>query len=318
MSRQTISIGLQLKYSTQTNTRTLKNVMRGKALDRGYYEQVVDFTAYTEEQYNAYKLIPGNYNSTFWVLIPTGDMDIELELDGVNDPIVMENVSTPCLMPFRIRSIRARMSSYSANGTLYVLRSDLDPTLQPLTVSGLQVGVNYPVGTVVATIVGAAPDSVLTVSDPRFAISGNQLVTATVFTLDEEVELDIVETNLYAANSPRTTSVTIAVENNTLRTYWGVSALETLTEAQILALSTKMTNTLEDTISYDCRGGRYPYYAAPSSFGLPSEVLVNSMLFTAYQVSQIELEVDGDTIEYNVFRFMFIQTGNPIEVQWRE
>lgn len=102
------------------------------------------------------------------------------------------------------------------------------------------------------------------------------------------------------------------------RRYWGVSALTTLNNAQILALGgSEFATSFGKAITYNASGGRYPYYAYPASFGVPSSVTVGGLAFSDFTVSVVSLtNASGHTEDYNVIRFNNIQTGAAISVVW--
>lgn len=318
MGRQTALIELKLKYANQALTKTLSDTVRGKALSKGYQDQVLDFSAYPDSVSNVWREVTGSYNSQFWVFIPSGRMDLELDLDGFLDPLSFSGITTPVILPFRILTYRAKMTSYLDEGQLYVLRGDdIAPALQTLTLTGYSFGTNTPVGTVIGNIIGSLENSSFSISDARLAIQGTSVVVATAIGAPEVLTVNLVETNVAASNSPKTTILTITVEAGTYFRYWGESANTTLTPTEVQTLlQHDLDNTLDTTVIYDCRGGKYPYYVVPASFGPPSQVLVNSMLFTAYTTSDITLNVNGSNVAYKMYRFNYIQTGYPIEVQW--
>lgn len=96
--------------------------------------------------------------------------------------------------------------------------------------------------------------------------------------------------------------------------FWGVSPNATLTEAQVIGLGFQDLNTdFVNSVSYDCAGGNYPYYAYPATFGIPAHVLVNSLPFSDFTVT---VETVGG-VSYNVIRFNRIQHGTGIPVAWQ-
>lgn len=105
--------------------------------------------------------------------------------------------------------------------------------------------------------------------------------------------------------------------------YWGVNASSTLTSAQIVALgnSTLATNYV-NSVTYNCTGGAYPYFAYPSSYGTPTNVTINTaagnLKFSDFTVSVVSVTNSfGYTQNYNVLRFNNLQTGPAILVSWK-
>lgn len=102
------------------------------------------------------------------------------------------------------------------------------------------------------------------------------------------------------------------------KVYWGVSPDTTLTSSGVLGLASESFATaLGRSMSFNCTGGAYPYYAFPQSFGLPNSVVVGGLAFTAYTVTvQPVTNAQGFTQEYNVIRFNNLQNGSNIPVAW--
>lgn len=101
--------------------------------------------------------------------------------------------------------------------------------------------------------------------------------------------------------------------------YWGVSSLETLTSAEILALGgSEFATTFDKSIAYNCSaGGVYPYFAFPAAWGTPSNVTVGGLAFSAFTVTEQNFtNASGYTSEYNVIRFNGVQSGANIAVVW--
>jgi hypothetical protein len=100
--------------------------------------------------------------------------------------------------------------------------------------------------------------------------------------------------------------------------YWGVSANTTLTNAEILALgSSALSSALNQTMTYNCSGGAYPYYVYPVSFGLPNNVVVGGLSMSAYTVTTQEVTNDqGYTQPYYVINFSNLQNSSAITVSW--
>ena len=97
--------------------------------------------------------------------------------------------------------------------------------------------------------------------------------------------------------------------------YFGASSNTSLTSAQIIALASEFATGLGKSLSYDCTGGKYPYYAYPSTFGNPASVTVGGLAFSDYTISTVSVtNASGYTQNYNVIRFGNIQTGSNIAV----
>jgi hypothetical protein len=99
--------------------------------------------------------------------------------------------------------------------------------------------------------------------------------------------------------------------------YWGVSPETSLDNSEILALSQEFATNNDKAITYDCTGGRYPYFCYPTSFGALTSVTVGGLAFSDYtQDVQSFTNASGHTENYYVTRFNGIQTGAAINVVW--
>lgn len=99
--------------------------------------------------------------------------------------------------------------------------------------------------------------------------------------------------------------------------YWGVSPNTTLTNSQIIALSSEFATSRVKDVIYDATGGRYVYYAYPVSFGNFTAVKVGGLAFSDYTVTVITFtNASGYISQYNLVRINNIQTGANIQVHW--
>lgn len=95
--------------------------------------------------------------------------------------------------------------------------------------------------------------------------------------------------------------------------YWGVSASTSLTNEQILALDNEFATNRNKTMTYNATGGRYLYYAYPTSFGALANVIVGGFAFSDYTVQTRSFTNASGYIEnYYLVRFNGIQTGSNI------
>jgi len=119
------------------------------------------------------------------------------------------------------------------------------------------------------------------------------------------------------ANDGKTTVTASATITFRQRRYWGVSASPTLTTADILAFSGEFSTSKGKSVSYDCTGGRYPYFTYPASFGDPVGVTVGGLAFSDLVITtQSFTNASGYASNYKVIRFGNLQTGSAIAVVW--
>jgi len=99
--------------------------------------------------------------------------------------------------------------------------------------------------------------------------------------------------------------------------YWGASANESLTASQIRALNQEFASNNDKAVTYDCSGGKYPFFCYPTSFGVLSAVTVGGLAFSDFSQNVISFQnASGHTENYYVTRFNGIQTGAAIAVVW--
>ena len=128
--------------------------------------------------------------------------------------------------------------------------------------------------------------------------------------------------NASDGTTPVSDSSSIAFD---LRRYWGVNSATSLTNSQILALSSEfagnaVSGSFVKSIIYNCSPGpTYPYYAYPVAWGgPPSNVTVGGLPFSDFSVAtQSVTNASGHVDSYYVIRFNNIQTGSNISVVWQ-
>lgn len=94
--------------------------------------------------------------------------------------------------------------------------------------------------------------------------------------------------------------------------YYGVSALTSLSNSDILALnSTWATSKAMSPTEFNCTGGKYPYYCIPTElYGSGIEVWVNGFRLTDIVEQTVNVtNANGVTKSYKVIRLNNMQTG---------
>lgn len=101
------------------------------------------------------------------------------------------------------------------------------------------------------------------------------------------------------------------------RRYWGVSNKESLTDVDILMMSSELSGNKNKLVAYDCTGGNYFYFAYPSAFGdLTSATTINNMQWNDWViVKRVFLNQNGVSIPFNIYRSFNLLNGN-VNVNW--
>lgn len=122
-----------------------------------------------------------------------------------------------------------------------------------------------------------------------------------------------------AANDGKNTASATTSLNFLGKRYWGASALTSLDNAAVLGLgSSELASNFNKSITYNCSGSKYPYFAYPASFGTPSHVICNGLSFSDFSVTIMDVtNASGFTQSYHILRFNGIQTGAAIPVTWQ-
>ena len=101
-----------------------------------------------------------------------------------------------------------------------------------------------------------------------------------------------------------------------MKRYWGASSSEELTDAEILAFSQELSTNKNKSLKYDCTGGKYFYFAYPSSFGNADNITVESMAWNGYVlVKRNVVNIHGISIPMNIYRSMELLNGQ-VNVAW--
>lgn len=92
--------------------------------------------------------------------------------------------------------------------------------------------------------------------------------------------------------------------------YWGVSAKTTLTNAEMIALASGWADSgVKPAATFDCTGGKYPYYIVPTSMA-NIEWWIGGLKNTNITSTVVQLtNASGATESYTVMRLNDIQTG---------
>jgi hypothetical protein len=125
-----------------------------------------------------------------------------------------------------------------------------------------------------------------------------------------------------SSNTTYTLSVTDGISSTTRSTsvtfqqklYWGVLPSTSLTNSQILSLSSQLSSGRNTTKTFDATGGNYLYISYPTSFGVATFTVYG--LVTTFQQTIISFtNSQGYTENYYIYRSLNIQNGSSITVQ---
>lgn len=97
--------------------------------------------------------------------------------------------------------------------------------------------------------------------------------------------------------------------------HWGPDASATLDSAGILTLTgSEFSTSRLQTKNFDCSGGKYIWFAWPTSFG-QGTFYVNGFLTTFVEDTVSHTNASGHTENYYTYRSYYIQNGSSINVQ---
>ena len=101
-----------------------------------------------------------------------------------------------------------------------------------------------------------------------------------------------------------------------MKRFWGVSASTSLNDAGILLLNSEIATSRVKTVTYDCTGGRYFYFAYPSAWGDLNNTKINSLTWNDWVLaSRGFVNQYGVTIPMNIYRSYNLLNGT-IAVVW--
>ena len=102
-----------------------------------------------------------------------------------------------------------------------------------------------------------------------------------------------------------------------LKRYWGVSPLTELSDDDIKAMSSEFATNRTKSVTYDCTGGRYFYYAYPTSFGDLNNTKVNGLSWNDWVlVKRNFINSFGIMIPFNIYRSYNLLNGSAVPVVW--
>jgi hypothetical protein len=201
-----------------------------------------------------------------------------------------------------------------ANGKIDLSLLPAGIALTPLTISISNNHTLQEIGSSVSSVTVTWSESLPVVSQSLNQGATALTATQTSFTFEFP---DGLKTDITFTLTASTASATASASTSSLfeaKTYFGPSAVTTLTNAEILALSGSQFATSRNlSTSFNCTGGAFPVVAYPSSFGNPANVTVGGLAFSSFTLTtQSVTNASGFTQDYTVLVFINEQTGSNI------
>lgn len=267
-----------------------------------YVEGVASTTVETESisEFNTYM-----YTGSEWILQSSGKVD-DVQLNGVS---IVEN---------KIANIEPTASDVAYTNdqypSMHTLQDAMDRLLYITPSVSISGGGTYEIGATRAT-------TTLTWSWNKTIVS--QSLNQGIGDLDPTLRT-------YTYNTPITSNTTFTISGTDGTTpksastsitfspkrYWGVSANTSLTDEQILSLSSELSTSRTQTRTFDCSGGKYFYFVIRTSYCNGISFKVNGLAFSDMDLeTRNVVNAQGYTASYNIYRVHNIQTGSAIEVQ---
>ena len=267
-----------------------------------YVEGVASTIVETESisEFNTYM-----YTGSEWILQSSGKVD-DVQLNGVS---IVEN---------KIANIEPTASDVAYTNEQYpamhTLQDAMDRLLYVTPSVSISGGGSYEIGSTRAT-------TTLTWSWNKTIVS--QSLNQGIGSLEPTIRTYVYNTPINSnttftiTGTDGTTSKSASTSVSFLpKRYWGVSANTSLTDADILALSSELSTSRTQTRTFDCSGGKYFYFVIRTSYCNGISFKVNGLAFSDMDLETRNIvNAQGYTASYNIYRVHNIQTGSAIEVQ---
>lgn len=118
---------------------------------------------------------------------------------------------------------------------------------------------------------------------------------------------------MITVNDGKTPATSTATVSFMQKRYWGTSALTSLADGDIIALSSEFSSSRAQSRTMN-GNGEYIYFAYPSSFGAAT-FTVNGLLSTAWTlVTRSFINASGYSESYNIYRSNTVQNGTGISI----
>lgn len=249
---------------------------------------------------------------------PLGIADEVMELietSGKVDDVQLNGVS---VVVDKIANIEPEAQDIAyTNGqypTMHNLQDAMDKLLYVTPTVSIAGGGNYEIGSTRATTVLTWVWNKSIVSQSLNQGIGSLEPSVRTYTYETPISTN---TTFTITGTDGTTSKSASTSVNFMpKRYWGVSAKTSLTDEEIIALSSELSTSRQQTRTFNCSGGKYFYFAIKTSYCNGIAFKVGGLSFSDMLVETRQFtNASGYTDSYNIYRVNNIQTGSAIQVE---
>lgn len=185
----------------------------------------------------------------------------------------------------------------------------------PISLGGLSGGQTVEIGSTVTSvnlswsISGANPVSqTLTDAGALGASARSHAFTGLTLTANKTYTLSVAD----AEGGTDSANAQIRFQS---KRHWGISTNTALTTAQILALANnELATSRSQTRTFDCTGGRYIFFAWPSTWGTPT-FTVNGLVDSSWVNATVShTNASGHITDYHTWRSLNLLNGSSVTV----
>lgn len=194
------------------------------------------------------------------------------------------------------------------------LQDAMDKLLYVAPTVSISGGGNYEIGSTRATTVLTWVWNKTIVSQSLNQGIGSLDLALRTYTYDTPISTN---TTFTITGTDGTTQKSASTTVNFMpKRYWGVSAKTSLTNEEIIALSSELSTSRQQTRTFNCSGGKYFYFAIKTSYCSGIAFKVGGLSFSDMLVETRQFtNASGYTDSYNIYRVNNIQTGSAIQVE---
>ena len=244
--------------------------------------------------------------------------EVNQAVDNIN--IALANVYTKEEVDQAISSVQPEMTADKVeynNGSITTVQEALDQLLYVMpSITSFSGGGTYEVGQSITSVnlSWALNKSVTSQSINQGIGSIDKGLRRYTHTPSSPIKSNVTYTLTVSDGKNSTSKSTYLVFR--YKRYWGVSTKDTLTNADILALSKELTTGRTQSRIFNCSGGNYFYFVIPSEYCNGISFKVGGLAFSDMEVSDITLTNEsGASVACKVYRSKNLQTGSAISVE---